>query len=149
MAFEDKTLVCTDCGVEFIFSTREQEFYEQKGFISPPKRCRSCRNIRRSRSSPDQTREHGNHPSRHSADVERIYRGPSSRPQAGVDEEYRSPAFRNSDPSQLRHDRKDRVLYEIVCEQCGIHTKVPFKPLPDRPVYCRDCYQQIKESKNQ
>ncbi|MEE1161490.1 MAG: zinc-ribbon domain containing protein, partial [Acutalibacteraceae bacterium] len=25
--FEDKTLVCKDCGEEFVFTAREQEFY--------------------------------------------------------------------------------------------------------------------------
>ena len=42
MAFEDKTLVCKDCGKEFIFSAGEQEFYAEKGFensiMKPPAR---------------------------------------------------------------------------------------------------------------
>ena len=29
---EDKTLVCKECGKEFVFSASEQEFYESKGF---------------------------------------------------------------------------------------------------------------------
>ena len=28
---EDKTLVCRECGTEFVFSASEQEFYEEKG----------------------------------------------------------------------------------------------------------------------
>ena len=32
--FEDKTLVCKDCGEEFVFTAREQEFYESKGFVN-------------------------------------------------------------------------------------------------------------------
>ena len=32
MAFVDETLVCKDCGKEFIFSAGEQEFYAEKGF---------------------------------------------------------------------------------------------------------------------
>ena len=27
----DKTLVCRDCGSEFVFSVGEQEFYQEKG----------------------------------------------------------------------------------------------------------------------
>ncbi|NFQ39002.1 cytochrome C551, partial [Clostridium botulinum] len=27
----DKTIVCRDCGSEFIFSVGEQEFYKEKG----------------------------------------------------------------------------------------------------------------------
>ena len=30
----DKTLVCRDCGSEFVFSVGEQEFYQEKGFTS-------------------------------------------------------------------------------------------------------------------
>lgn len=47
MAFEDKTLVCKDCGKEFIFSAGEQEFYHEKGFENEPARCRDCRDKRR------------------------------------------------------------------------------------------------------
>ena len=28
---EDKTLVCKDCGKEFIFTVGEQEFFKEKG----------------------------------------------------------------------------------------------------------------------
>ncbi|MBI2266811.1 MAG: zinc-ribbon domain containing protein, partial [Armatimonadetes bacterium] len=31
MAFSDRTLVCRDCGKEFIFTSGEQEFFAQKG----------------------------------------------------------------------------------------------------------------------
>lgn len=47
MAFEDKDLVCKDCGVTFIFTIGEQEFYAEKGFENEPQRCRECRNIRK------------------------------------------------------------------------------------------------------
>lgn len=45
--FEDKTLICLDCGQEFIFTAGEQEFYHQKGFENEPKRCKDCRTQRR------------------------------------------------------------------------------------------------------
>jgi CxxC-x17-CxxC domain-containing protein len=35
----------------------------------------------------------------------------------------------------------DREMFPAVCAQCGRQTTVPFKPNPDKPVYCRDCYQ--------
>ena len=47
MEFTDKTLVCKDCGKEFIFSAGEQEFYQEKGFENEPVRCRDCRDKRR------------------------------------------------------------------------------------------------------
>ena len=47
MAFEDKTLVCKDCGKEFVWTAGEQEFYAEKGFENAPVRCRDCREKRR------------------------------------------------------------------------------------------------------
>ncbi len=45
--FQDKTLVCRDCGSDFVFTSGEQEFYNQKGFENEPVRCNSCRNSRK------------------------------------------------------------------------------------------------------
>ena len=47
VSYVDRTLTCADCGVEFIHSAADQEFYAQKGFASDPKRCPSCRAARR------------------------------------------------------------------------------------------------------
>lgn len=47
--FEDKTLTCRDCGVEFTFSASEQEFYAEKGFTNEPGRCPECRAARKQR----------------------------------------------------------------------------------------------------
>lgn len=38
----DLQLQCSDCGQDFEFSERDQEFFESKGF-SQPKRCKACR----------------------------------------------------------------------------------------------------------
>lgn len=43
----DKTLVCKDCGKEFIFTEGEQEFYKEKGFENDPVRCPECRRARK------------------------------------------------------------------------------------------------------
>ena len=45
--YEDKTLVCNECGNEFIFSAGEQEFYAKKGFANEPKKCKACRDARK------------------------------------------------------------------------------------------------------
>ena len=37
--FEDKTLVCKDCGKEFVWTAGEQEFYASRGFENQPQRC--------------------------------------------------------------------------------------------------------------
>lgn len=47
MAYSDQVLQCADCGIDFVFSASEQEFFAQKGFTSAPKRCSSCRAQRR------------------------------------------------------------------------------------------------------
>ncbi|TET39170.1 MAG: zinc-binding protein [Dehalococcoidia bacterium] len=47
MALADKTLVCRDCGREFVFTVGEQEFYESRGLESEPTRCPECRAARR------------------------------------------------------------------------------------------------------
>ena len=43
MEKKDKTIVCKDCGSEFVFTVGEQEFYEEKGFENEPTRCKECR----------------------------------------------------------------------------------------------------------
>lgn len=45
--YQDKTLVCKDCGQEFIFTAGEQEFYAEKGFTNEPQRCKNCRQARK------------------------------------------------------------------------------------------------------
>ena len=48
--FEDKTLVCKECGSEFVFTAGEQEFYAEKGFQNEPARCKDCRDSRKANS---------------------------------------------------------------------------------------------------
>jgi len=47
VAIQDKELQCADCGASFMFTAREQEFYQTKGFTNEPKRCPTCRGARR------------------------------------------------------------------------------------------------------
>ncbi len=58
--YQDKTLVCKDCGAEFIFSAGEQEFYAEKGFQNEPARCKPCRDARKAN-------RHGGHREMHDA----------------------------------------------------------------------------------
>ena len=39
MSYVDKTLTCSDCGMEFAFDAGEQEFFASKGFVNEPGRC--------------------------------------------------------------------------------------------------------------
>ncbi len=43
---EEKCIICKDCGKVFIFSVRDQLFYDKMGW-NPPKRCRTCREQRK------------------------------------------------------------------------------------------------------
>ena len=49
--YRDQAIPCADCGQEFTFTAGEQEFYAQKGFTEPPKRCPSCRSARKAQRS--------------------------------------------------------------------------------------------------
>lgn len=42
----DKSIICKDCGKEFIFAVGEQKFYESKG-LAAPVRCKECRQKRK------------------------------------------------------------------------------------------------------
>lgn len=93
--FQDKTLVCKDCGNDFTFTVGEQEFYAEKGFQNEPARCRDCRQTRKAN--------------------------------AGA-----------------RGEKRERVMYEATCAECGKETQVPFKPTNVRPVYCKECFDARK-----
>jgi CxxC-x17-CxxC domain-containing protein len=40
-----------------------------------------------------------------------------------------------------------REMHDATCSECGAATKVPFKPDPSRPVFCRDCFAKKKNSR--
>ena len=110
VTYSDRTLNCVDCGVEFIHSAADQEYYAQKGFSSDPKRCASCRASRRaSRDAGYDVREIG---------------GPRG--------------YERGD------DRIAREYFAVICSSCGNQAQVPFKPRMDRPVYCSDCFREVK-----
>jgi len=54
--FNDKTMVCKDCGQNFEFTASEQEFYAEKGFTNEPQRCKSCRAARKQTSRGGEAR---------------------------------------------------------------------------------------------
>ena len=51
--YEDKTLICKECGKEFVFTAGEQEFYAERGFQNEPQRCKECRDARKREVSRD------------------------------------------------------------------------------------------------
>ena len=88
--YEDKTLVCKECGNEFVFTAGEQEFYAERGFQNEPQRCKACRDARKNNT-----------------------RGP-------------------------------REFFTATCARCGGEAKVPFQPKTDRPVFCSECFAQMR-----
>ncbi len=39
-----------------------------------------------------------------------------------------------------------RQMYPAVCSGCGKDTEVPFQPRNDKPVYCRECFQDRRST---
>lgn len=58
----DQVLKCEGCGVEFVWSVQEQEFYASRNF-QPPKHCRNCRARRREAARARAAREAKSKPS--------------------------------------------------------------------------------------
>ena len=42
--------------------------------------------------------------------------------------------------------RSNMQKFPAVCAQCGKDTEVPFEPRQGRPVYCSDCYSQMRQN---
>lgn len=42
----------------------------------------------------------------------------------------------------------DNGSFKAVCTECGRPCEVPFKPAPDRPVYCQACWKKRKPKQN-
>ena len=51
MSFTDKSIVCADCSEEFVHSADAQQRYADRGFTNEPKRCRECRDKRKTQGS--------------------------------------------------------------------------------------------------
>ncbi|HUG48054.1 MAG TPA: zinc-ribbon domain containing protein [Candidatus Limnocylindria bacterium] len=123
LVFTDRTISCLDCGAEFQFTAGEQDFYAQRGFTEPPKRCTTCRAARkaaRSQSSYAMAGSSG-------------YGGGTS---SGYGEYSDAAAYANE-----YRERRPRELFEAVCADCGRTANVPFRPSGVKPVYCSDCFQ--------
>jgi CxxC-x17-CxxC domain-containing protein len=48
-------------------------------------------------------------------------------------------------------DDEDNIhkMHDAVCSGCGVSTKVPFKPDPSRPTYCKKCLSDLKKKKKE
>jgi CxxC-x17-CxxC domain-containing protein len=130
----DKTLTCSDCGMEFQFTEREQAFYAEKGF-SDPRRCASCRASRKAaRSGGDSGYGGGSY----SGGYDSGYTaggGYSAGGYGGGGGGGGGFGNRSSGP---------REMFSATCSSCGKEAKVPFRPTNGKPVYCSDCFRTVR-----
>lgn len=59
--FADRTRTCVDCGDDFIWTVGEQEFFHEKGFTDPPKRCKTCRQAKKAARGESGSRQRDRH----------------------------------------------------------------------------------------
>jgi CxxC-x17-CxxC domain-containing protein len=126
----DREIQCRDCGQQFTFTAGEQAFYQERGF-SEPQRCQTCRAQRKAQRNDGGSSygdsSYGSGGGSYSAGGGGSYGG--SRGGAG--------GGYSSGPRQM---------YPATCSQCGRATEVPFEPRLDKPVYCRECFQERRAS---
>ena len=46
---------------------------------------------------------------------------------------------------QLRRQKSKKRLYDAVCSECGAATKVPFKPIEGKEIYCKECFHKRQQ----
>jgi CxxC-x17-CxxC domain-containing protein len=127
----DKTLTCSDCGMEFAFTEREQAFYAEKGF-SEPRRCPSCRASRKAARAGDSGGYGGGGSYSSGGGYDSGYAGDSGGYSAGGYSSGGGYGQRSSAP---------REMFEATCSSCGKEARVPFRPTNGKPVYCSDCFR--------
>jgi CxxC-x17-CxxC domain-containing protein len=129
----DKTLTCIDCSQQFAFTASEQQFYADRQF-SEPRRCPSCRAIRKAQrgsggASAGGTNGGGNsYGGGYSSGGGGSYGGSS----------YAGNSYAGSDRG---YDRGPREMFSATCASCGREAQVPFRPNGTKPVYCSDCFR--------
>ena len=54
------------------------------------------------------------------------------------------PAVDNRLVARSGDHNKGRMMHTAICADCKKECTIPFKPSPDRPVYCQDCFSRRK-----
>jgi CxxC-x17-CxxC domain-containing protein len=146
MDFQDRPLQCLDCKNEFIFTAGEQEFYERKGFKEIPKRCKPCRDARKSRRAGGDGSgsgyANGNGGGNGYSNGNGNGNGYSNGNGNGGGNGYgNGNGYGDGNGySDGNRGRGAREMFDATCAACGAPARVPFRPAAGRPVYCRDCY---------
>lgn len=119
MFTNDKTLICADCGQEFVFTASEQQFYTDRGF-SEPRRCASCRAIKKAQRGDSS--------------------GSSYSSGGGYSSGGSGSGYGNGGGYGGGESRGAREMFSATCSSCGKEARVPFRPNGSKPVYCSDCF---------
>lgn len=54
----------------------------------------------------------------------------------------------SSSKPQQEKKKKQKKEFTVTCDDCGKTTTVPFKPNPEKAVYCKECFDKRKKSGN-
>lgn len=133
MSYQDKTIVCVDCGAEFTFTADEQQRFAERGFTNEPKRCKTCRDARKAQGGG-------------MAGGGRSGGGFGGGRSGGGFGGGRSGGGFGGGASRGGPSAGPRQMFPATCASCGQQTEVPFKPSGNRPVYCRECFQSQRQS---
>lgn len=125
----DRTLTCRDCGQAFTFTAGEQAFYQERGFTEP-QRCPGCRASRKAQRAASGFESGGSS-------------GGYSSGGYGEGGGYASGAGYGGGSG---YSSGPRQMFPAVCSNCGKDTEVPFQPRTEKPVYCRDCFQERRSA---
>lgn len=75
--------------------------------------------------------------------------GQSHQPQAVKAPQMKQAAVAIQPNTQAKQPRPEVIMYPAVCSRCGKNTEVPFKPNPEKDVFCEECFAIVKEERKQ
>ena len=129
MSYDDKVITCVDCGAEFTFTADEQQRFAERGFTNEPKRCKTCRDAKKAASGGNRAGGGGGG-------------GGGYGGGGGGGRSFGGGGGGGGGGAGRGFSSGPRQMFPATCASCGKQTEVPFKPSGNRPVYCRDCFQQ-------
>jgi CxxC-x17-CxxC domain-containing protein len=152
--YDERLLMCQECGGDFLY-TIDDQLRDDREEREPPRKCPRCKSGKKPQPEKQQAgrgrgyHDQGGRGPRSRQMYAEEYRSPSFQQDAST--EYRGPAFGDTDPARHRARSQggsrqparnaSRQRFQIVCSSCGRQDTIPFKPSPNRPVYCHECYE--------
>ncbi len=109
------TLTCIDCGVAFVFSGADQDYYLAHDFSSPT-RCKPCRALHKIKLAAEE----------------------AANAVDGGSTAVAAPTLDTPAPAAVPSSKLER--WPIICSKCGKPGTVPFMPKAGQAILCRACY---------